>query len=590
MARGAGRGHDQATMRLRIAATSLTLLFAVGLTAIAPAAAASTTLYVDGKTGNDANDGHSSTSAFRTIAKAAMSIPKGSAPGWSVVVKGYTDYIYRERAIPWSYASSGSSSAPIVFKAAGYVAGSGGTYVRPIVSGADTAPRPGQSWSSSSRPGVYWTSWTEEPFWYGELTWTIKTAIFQNKTTWLWEQSSLTALADRAKSGLGGFWWDSAAKRLYVSAVGAPGSGTNPAGKSIEVIERPTFYFQGVAHIEVRGFEVRHAANGIGFVKGTDYSVAADNFLIGNHMMGIQTAGVQTPSGPNPAVGNVIVRNTATYNTLQFAKIDIGSQDTTVCDNSAANNALRGILVQGPPPGSTYTGATTDVTVCRNKLFDHDFNPTGTPYNNASGITVANGARNVTIDRNRIWGNDVGIHISQEGTGRQLLTGIISKYNEVWGNHRYGLQLYDGAFGNGTGTVTVSHDVYWGNGTGIMVSSGSSNKVISATTIHHNAADGIRVGVSGQASSSVTVSKSLITSNGTFGLALVAGNSAALMYVGLPGNVKGPIAGSPTTSATNTKPAVYLSEASGSGDFLRIGSSSFQYTAGPGGTPIGARY
>jgi hypothetical protein len=576
-------------MKRPLGAAALLVALAA-LAPMAPARAASTTLYVDGKTGSDANNGTSPASAFKTIAKATMSIPKGTAPNWTVVVKGYKDYIYRERAIPWSFASRGTSSGHIVFKATGYVSGPGGTYVKPIVSGSEAAPSPGQSWAATGYPGVYQTPWAVEPFWYKQLTWTIKTAVFQDDKTWLWEQSTLADLADRARSGLGGFWWDASAKKLYVSAVGTPGAGTNPTGKSIEVIVRPTFYFQAVSYVEVRGFDVRHSANGIAFVRGTDYSIAADNVLNGNHMMGIQTAGVQTASGPDPAVGNVIVRNTASYNTLQFAKIDIGSQQTTVCDNSTTKNALRGILVQGPPPGSTYTGTTTGITVCRNKLFGHDFNPTGSPFNNASGITVANGARNVTLDRNRIWSNDVGIHITQEGTGRQLLDAVTLKYNEVWGNRRFGLNLYDGAFGNGYGTVTVSHDVYWGNGIGIMVSAGSTNKVISASTIHDNDTDGIRVGVSGQPRAAVTVSKSLMTGNGAYGVCLVAGNTASVTYSGLAGNASGSIKGTPTTSANNTHAAGYLSLTATDPDFLKISGSSYQYTAGPGGTPIGARY
>jgi hypothetical protein len=576
----------------------LALLLSAGLMAglfgPLPVAAAGTTLYVDGKTGNDANSGLSAGAAFKTIGKAASMIPKGSAPGWTVNVKGYTDYLYRERPLPADFSSAGTAAAHIVFQATGYVPGATTAYVKPMVSGADVAPTPGQAWSTTPYAGVWKTPWTVEPYFFGVLTGSLKTAIFQNASTWIWEQTSLSALATRATTGKGGFWWDRTAKVLYVSAVGAHATGLNaPSRYTIEVIVRPGFYFkgtQGVRYVEVRGFSVRHSANGIAFAKGTDYSTAADNVLNGNFLMGIQTSGSQNPTGPDPAVGNVISRNSGAYNTLQLIKIDEGSQTTWVCDNSTTDNAMRGILVQGPPIGSTYTGTTTGISVCRNKLYGHDYNPSGSVYNNASGITIANGAKNVTLDSNEIWSNDVGIHITQESSGRQLLDGIVLKNNKVWSNRRFGLNLYDGAYGNGTGKVTVSRDLYWNNGIGIMVSRGTSNKTISQTTVHGNLGDGIRVGESGQAAAKVTITKCLLTSNGGYGLWLVAGNAATLTYDGFSGNKLGSIKGTPSKTATNTQPPAYLSTTPQGPTYLKIATTSYQYTAGPVRTPIGARY
>jgi parallel beta helix pectate lyase-like protein len=575
----------------------LALLLSAGLVASLfgplPVAAAGQTLYVDGKTGNDSNSGLSAAAPFKTIGRAAYWIPKGSAPGWTVIVKGYTDYIYRDRPIPTDFASAGTAAAHIVFQASGYVAGST-AYVKPIVSGADTAPRPGQAWSTTSYAGVWKTPWTTEPYYFGVIGGSLKTALFQNGSTWIWEQTSLSALATRATTGKGGFWWDRTAKVLYVSAVGSHATGANaPARYGIEVIVRPAFYFkgtQGVRYVDVRGFEVRHSANGIAFAKGVDYSTAADNVLNANFLMGIQTSGSQNPAGPDPAVGNVISRNSGAYNTLQLIKIDEGTQTATVCDNSTTDNALRGILVQGPPGGTGYTGTTTGITVCRNKLYGHDYNPSGSVYNNANGITIANGAKNVTVDGNQIWSNDVGIHVTQESSGRQLLDGIVLKNNQVWSNRRFGLNLYDGVYGNGTGKVTVWKDLYWANGTGIMVSRGSSNKVIAQSTVHGNVADGIRIGESGQLAAKVSVNSVLLTSNGGYGLWVVAGNTATLKYNGFSGNKAGSIRGTASQTGTNTKPPGYLSTTPGAATYLQIPTTSYQYTAGPSRTPIGGRY
>ena len=559
----------------------------------ATASAAATTLYVDGKTGNDGNTGLSATTAFKTIAKASSKIPAGSAPGWTVIVKGYTDYIYRERPVSTAFASYGSSGAHITWKATGYVAGTSANYVKPIVSGSDVAPAAGQSWTASNYAGVWKTPWTTEPYFFGRLTGSIKSAIFQNGTTWLWEQTSASAVATRAKTGLGGFWWDKNAKVLYVSAVAAGSASKSPVNHKIDVIVRPTFYFkgdQGVKYVDVRGFDVRHSANGIAFDNGTDYSVAADNVLTGNFLMGLTTAGVQTASGPNPATGNNMSRNRGSRNTLQLIKVDEGSMNTIVCDNTAWDNAMRGILVQGRAAGTGYTGLSSGVTVCRNKLYGHDYNPSGSVYNNASGITVANGAQKVTLDSNESYANDVGIHVTQERSGLPAMEGIVLRYNSAHDNRRFGLNLYDGVYGTGGGHLTATKDTYWGNGTGVMVSRASTNKTLSQVTIHDNDADGIRVGESGNPAAKLTVTKSLVTSNGGYGLWLVTGSYTTLSYVGFAGNASGSIKGTPSKTGVNTQAAGYLSTTPSNANYLKISTSSYQYTAGPSHTPIGARY
>jgi len=125
---------------------SLAVLLAVGTSAMpaAPAAAASgTTLYVDGKHGDDSASGLSWGAAFRTINRAARKIPRGqAAAGWKVVVRGYTDFVYRERPVPGGYDRSGTASSPVVFMAEGWAAGET-SYTKPIVSGGMAAPRPG---------------------------------------------------------------------------------------------------------------------------------------------------------------------------------------------------------------------------------------------------------------------------------------------------------------------------------------------------------------------------------------------------------------------------------------------------------------
>jgi hypothetical protein len=575
----------------RLAAALLALSL---LAVMAPVTqAAGGTYYVDGKTGDDSNGGRSAGDAFKTIYKAAAMLPDGSAAaGWTVVVKGYTDYIYRHRAIPPGWNGRGTSTARIKFQAAGYVAGTSVKYVKPIVSGADIAPASGQKWTASSTSGVWYTPWATAPFGFGTYSGKLRSALFQNTTTWLWEQDSVAAVAARAKVGKGGYYYDKTRKLLYASAIGAS---HDPSKYRIEVVMRNAFLFMGtqdVAYVDVRGFDVRHSANGIAFTKGADYGIIADNLVTGNLLMGIQTSGGQEASGPNPATGHIIARNTGSYNTLQMMKIDEGTVNTTICDNTATRNGLQGIKVQGPPGGTAYTGSTSGVTICRNKLISNNYNPTGSVYNNASGLTIANGARNITVDSNRIYGNDVGIHVTQESSGRPRMDGIKLKRNDVHDNRRFGLYLYDGAHGTaaGAGTLRSDYDVYWKNGMGIMGGRGTSNKAIYHATIFDNKTDGVRVGESGHPKVTLKLATSIVTHNDQYGIWVVTGSKATLNYVNFSSNTKGAIKGSPTKLAVNTKSPGYLSTTVGNTRFLRISETSYQQTAGPSKTPIGARY
>ena len=63
-----------------------------------------------------------------------------------------------------------------------------------------------------------------------------------------------------------------------------------------------------------------------------------------------------------------------------------------------------------------------------------------------------------------------------------------------------------------------------------------------------------------------------------------------MSYVGLSANTLGSTKGSPSKTAVNTKAAGYLSTTEGASNYLKIAPSSYQYTAGPSASPVGARY
>jgi hypothetical protein len=569
----------------RLAALLPVLLVLQLLSVAAPAdvAAVGGTFYVDGKNGSDASNGLSLGTAFRTIARAAGSVPTGSAAaGWRIRVVGYTDYVYRERPIPPGWDRGGTSAAPIVFEALGYNGTTGG-YVRPIVSGADAA----SGWTPvQGRAGVWSTAWATKPQYYGQLSGSFTTVVLQDTTMWLWEQPHLDALEARADANKGGYVWSGG--KLYVAPVGG-----GVSSRTFDVITRSAFYFDGrypVANVQVRGFEVRHSVSGIAFRDGVDGGAALHNRLIGNLFMGVAVDGEQTPSGPDPAIGTRIEGNTAAYNTLQAFKLDAGSVSSTVCDNDVHHNGLQGIKVQGPPSGSAYTGTTSGNVICRNDLHLHDFNPTGSVYNNASGLTIANGARTTTVRDNRIWANDVGIHVAQESSGLPAIQDTVVTRNDVWSNRRFGLNLYDGRNGSGAGRLTSSRNLYWDNGIGVMADLGLANKVLDHDTVWWNRTDGVRVGGSASKPTGLTIKGSLITHNRQYGVWLQAGGSASITYTGLYGNVKGSIVGSPSSAHLNTQPPGFLSTSTADPGFLTVASDSYQYTAGAGSTPIGARW
>ena len=149
--------------------------------------------------------------------------------------------------------------------------------------------------------------------------------------------------------------------------------------------------------------------------------------------------------------------------------------------------------MQGPVKGSSYTGTTSGTLVCDNQLHAQDFNPTGSTYNNASGVTIANGARSTTVSDNLIWGNDVGIHVVQEAAGQPAIQDTVISGNEVWSNRRFGLNLYDGRNGAGNGRLTSTRNLYWDNGIGVMADTGLANKKLDHDTIWWNRTDGVRV-------------------------------------------------------------------------------------------------
>ncbi len=575
------------------------LLLALALTAWtvapavrpAPTAAAGVTLYVDGKHGSDNNDGRSWGDAYKTINHAARRVPRGTAAaGWTVVVRGYSDYVYRERPVPGSYDRAGTAGAPVVFTADGWSPGAT-DYVKPIVSGARVAPEGNRSWTADPTNGVWSTPWSSAPSGFDRAK-PYSSAIFQNRTGFLWQHASLSDLRNRAGTGAGGYWWDDGANRLYV----ATRKGVAPGSVTIEVPTYMGFYFTGVAgsrYISVRGFVVQHTSMGITFHQGADRSSAWDNTAVGNTPMAFGTSGRATGSGFDAAVGNEFLRNSASYSTLQGFKVDAGSQDTVICGNTVSRNALQGIKVQGPnnrsDPRRTY-----GTEVCRNTLASQNVRRPGPNRANErpNGLTLTNGARGTNVHHNVIRGNTIGVQVNQGGIGSPIANTVF-KRNLVFGNTGAGVNLRDGVASahSGTGPMTFSFNLYWDNQYGIRVNEGSTNKVFRHETVYANRTAGIFIGCDcPSARAEVNLEESLVSHNGGYGIRIAPAQTVRLKYVGVPSNRSGGVLGPASKLKMNNKPAGYLSREPGSSQFVRIATVSYQYTAGPSASPIGARY
>jgi hypothetical protein len=573
---------------------SLAALVAAALTAVPPAqpvVAAGTTLYVDGKHGDDGNSGLSWNAALRTINRAARKIPRfAPAAGWTVIVRGYADHIYRERPVPGGYARWGTDSSPVVFMADGWTPG-GTSYTKPVVSGGIAAPLPGKSWQPDTA-GVWSTAWNETPGGFDRAK-PYSAAIFQGQTRWLWQHASLADLRGKARRGDGGYWYDAGAQRLYVATRG----GVTPGSVSIEVPVRMGFYFAGSSgahHISVRGFSIRHAMMGVTFHLGADFNTAFDNDVLGSSPMAFATSGrVLSGGGVDEAVGNAFLRNTASYSVLQGFKVDAGSRNTVICDNTIHHNAVQGVKVQGAADGGDPR-QTRGTEVCGNLISDQDARRPGASRNdeNPNGVTLSNGAKGSYVHHNTIRRNTVGIQVNQRGSGGDPIGGTQISRNVIAGNHHAGLNLRDGVASrsDGIGSLVGRYNVYSRNGTGIIVARGSTNKTFEHETVYDSVGNGVEVGCGGCATSEMDMTDSLISHNGRYGLVIGPGQDAQVSYVGLPSNRSGSVSGPAAKAHLNTQRAGYLSLDPASDDFVRIGATSFQYTAGLGGQPVGARY
>ena len=435
----------------------------------ASATVAAPAFFVDGKHGNDDNDGRSLGSAFKTIKAGMWALRYGGV----LEVVGYDDYIYYETVSESQWLINGTASSPIIIRANGYGSAS---YVRPIVSGAKVVSRPGEGrWARpnpTSYPNVWQTPWTTPiPGYESSVKSFRQERIFVDISRPLVRPTSTTLSSLQATPG--SQYWDGT--RLYVRLGGwgsAAGESLDPNDHTIEV---PTYkgilIGSGSRYVQVQGFRIRHTTMGIGFTGTSQHCLAQDVDASYNYTMGFFT---------NSSY-HVFRRVTGTRNTIQLIKLDDGAHHNLVESAVGTENMGQGIKLTGASnysntvKWSTFRGG-KDVPVVQGQYGGY-----------VQGIDIEQGSHGNLIMSNRIERNRRGLMLYQINSSGKALTGNAIRYNTFVGNDS-GVVLWDGKYNTtqGKGAVTFYRNVYVGNTKAVTSESYTAAKTFDHETFFRN--------------------------------------------------------------------------------------------------------
>ena len=317
--------------RSGFAAALVAFLVLASLVVVAPAAAAGTRYYVDGKKGADSNSGTSLTSAFRTLER-ALSLARDG--GVTISVVGYDGFTYFE-TLEKPYSMYGTSSSPVVIE--GYRPPSG-SFVRPTISGAKIVSRPGSGvWTrpdASAYPNVWRTPWTSPILGYESSRRTSRfDIVFMDGVNQLRRPSDKPSLA-QLSSTPGSQYWDG--KYLYVH-LGTWEGGSIDKDPNRHLIAVPQY--MGIAvnndssYVTIRDLRTIHTAGAISFYAGTHHGKVTDVELSYNFVVGLYSEGDD----------HVFTGVTGKRNGLQLVKLDRGAQRNVVTKAYASQHPGQGV-------------------------------------------------------------------------------------------------------------------------------------------------------------------------------------------------------------------------------------------------------
>jgi parallel beta-helix repeat protein len=565
------RRHVAPVAGLLLALVALLLPFAGSASAAGPA------FFVDGKHGNDANNGTSLGSAFKTIKAGLWALRYGG----TLDVVGYTDYVYYETMTASQWFINGTSSTPVVIRAYGY--GTSG-YVRPIVSGAKAVSRPRDGkWTrpdATHYPDVWQTSWTTAiPGYESSVNAYRQERVFADVSQPLVRPASFSLANLQATPG--SQWWNGS--KLYVRLGGwgsTPGASLDPNDHTIEI----PFYTgllvsSGSNYVQIMGFNVRHTTMGVGFTGTASHDLVQDVDASYNYTMGFFTASSY----------NTFRRITGSRNTIQLIKLDNGADHNVVEYAMGTENMGQGVKL---------TGSGTQYNTVRWSTFrggkDVPTNQGG--YGGyVQGIDIEQGANNNTIDGNTIQRNRRGLMLYQINSSGGTLAGNTIKYNVFVGNDD-GVVLWDGKYttAQGKGAVSFYRNVYDSNTKAVTSESYTSGKSFVHETYYKTGT------VKTQSHStfylkagSISVKDSIVYSSAGYNFYAASGAKLSVSYTTFIGTgiaFRNSATTVPFGSGVVHLNPGFLSLDPASADYLYIGRGSAGYTVSSSRGPVGARW
>ena len=479
--------------------------FTLAVNSSSTASSTYTTYYVDSASGNDSNDGTSSSTSWRTIAKVNST---RFAAG---------DHILFKRGGTWrellALSSSGEAGNPIVIDAYG-------TGAAPIVSGADLVPQSAWTLCSGCTSGVWRAAVATQP------NIVLFNGVQGSRKT---STSALTAAGD--------WYWD--ADVLYVWCSMNPGSYYgNPgveAGKRLLVVDLSALAYVTIQNLHLTGANgiptnaviYAHTQNGV-----RTHNVVLNNLELNNgagHGVHLEDCNNCIIQGLNvSAMASDGIRLVSLSTTYPITS-------ATITGNTVTGSLHDGIATYGCAIGGTCQGITfpsgaflSGISVSENVVHDngegiylewtnHSSVSANTVYHNSvtsdsaaegGGIELEASSNN-TIQKNLVYSNrGNGVEMSNDAGAGITLTGASHntiEYNAIHDNGAHGLFTDDAPsqanqfqynlvwnhvngecfIANGSGH-TFYGNTCWHNSTGIDLYTSSSTPVTGGITVKNN--------------------------------------------------------------------------------------------------------